>query len=116
MKAAIFSSTVPLRGTRPAEAGAYEIRRVPLGKAINRPKKSRRRRGVSASSAAILSFALLLGDDEGLGIHPVGVPQHTQRTDLELIDSSHGQAADGNLPGFGGRHRRPGTECPARAL
>ena len=41
-----------------------------------------------------LTFAVLLGDDEGLGTHPVGVTQHTQRTDLELIDSSHSQAAE----------------------
>src|SRR5262249_30033286 len=61
------------------------------------------------------SFPALLGDYEGLGIHPVGITQLTECTDLELVNSAHDQTADGHLLGTGNRHRRPGAESP-RAL
>src|SRR5581483_11486011 len=64
----------------------------------------------------LITSAAALCDDEGLAVHPVGIPQHTQSTDLELINSSHGQAAERNLSGFDDCHCRPGTEHAAGAL
>ena len=68
------------------------------------------------SCGFFISSQPLLGDDEDFGIHPVGVTPQTQRTDLELIDSSHGQAADRYCSRLGDGHRRPRAEWPARAL
>src|SRR5438477_199404 len=49
--------------------------------------------------------------DERLGVHPIRVTTHlAERADLEVIDSSHGQASDDGLPGTGNRSYRPGTE------
>src|SRR5437763_406771 len=49
--------------------------------------------------------------DERLAVHPIGVATHlAERADLEVIDSSHGQASDDGLPGTGNRSYRPGTE------
>src|ERR1700686_3360546 len=57
-----------------------------------------------------------LGDDERLSIHPIGVTQHAQRADLELIDSSQREPTDGYLLGFGHRNNRRRPQHPAGAL
>src|SRR5205085_3519551 len=49
--------------------------------------------------------------DERLAVHPIGVTTDlAERADLEVIDSSHGQATDGGLLGTGNRNYRPRTE------
>src|ERR1051326_219879 len=59
----------------------------------------------------------LLGADERFAVHPIGVTaQLAECTDLEVIDSSHGQASDDGFPGTGDRNRCPGTECTAGAF
>src|ERR1041385_8554443 len=59
----------------------------------------------------------LLGADERFAVHPIGVTaQLAKCTDLEVIDSSHGQASDDGFPGTGDRNRCPGTEYTAGAF
>src|SRR5260370_1444390 len=59
----------------------------------------------------------LLGADERFAVHPIGVTaQLAERTDLEVIDSSHGQASDDGFPGTGDRNGCPGTEYTAGAF
>src|ERR1051326_6541393 len=58
-----------------------------------------------------------LGADERFAVHPIGVTaQLAECTDLEVIDSSHGQASDDGFPGTGDRNRCPGTEYTAGAF
>ena len=59
----------------------------------------------------------LLGADERLAVHPIGVTaQLAERTDLEVIDSSHGQAGDEGFPGTGDRNGCPRTEYTTSAF
>src|SRR5439155_14618678 len=56
-------------------------------------------------------WSTALRADERLAVHPIGVTTHlAERADLEVIDSSHGKASDGGLPGTGNCNYRPGTE------
>jgi len=59
---------------------------------------------------------MVLGDDERLSVHPIGVTQHAQRADVELIDSSQREPTDGYLLGFGHRNNRRRPQHPAGAL
>src|SRR5258708_5897939 len=55
--------------------------------------------------------------DERLIVHPIGVTaQPTERTNLEVIDSNHGQAAERCLLRTGNRYNRPGTEYATNAF
>src|SRR5579883_1397539 len=50
---------------------------------------------------------VVLGNDKRLSVHPIGVTQHAQRADLELINPSQREPTDGYLIGFDHRNDRP---------
>src|SRR5437667_5231314 len=59
---------------------------------------------------------VVLGDDERLSVHPIGVTQHAQRADLELIDSSQREPTDRYLPSLCHRNNRRRPPTPHRAF
>src|SRR2546429_535135 len=62
-----------------------------LGKQSLKSKKRRQSRFPGTAA----QWTGLLGADERFAVHPIGVTaQLAERTDLEVIDSSHGQASD----------------------